>query len=507
MLRLSTLLLLLLAASSPASAEWLRGESPNFIVYSEGTEARLRQRILLLEDYDRLLRFMTSVNSPPASTKLTVYVVRGFRELQAANPRLTGDVAGFYMATPTGIAAFVDHRAEAGDNEVLFHEYAHHFMMQYAASAYPPWYVEGFAEYFMTARFEENTIDVGRSSDARGPWILNGQWLPIDLVLFRGPEGMNGELAARYYAQSWLIAHYFHSADDRRQLLGRYLAALAAGGESRASFEATIQMTPKALDDALHQYVRNRRIAITRLLRTTGATPPPIQISRLPSAADDLLLYRAALDIGTVPEDSPKDLNEIRAAAARHASDPFAQRVLAQAEISLGDPAAADALLDPLLAAAPGDAELLYLKGLRHLRASEDADDPEPEARLARRWFARAYAANPDHFQTLYHYHQSLAGSDESGSENTLNILLLARQLAPQVTNISLATATALLNRRRYEDAEAVLRPLSGDVHNPSVAAAAQQLIDVARSRGSPPSEDHPADAPPAEDPPAEEDG
>ena len=37
---------------------------------------------------------------------------------------------------------------------VLFHEYAHHFMLQYAPAAYPAWYVEGFAEVVSTASFE-----------------------------------------------------------------------------------------------------------------------------------------------------------------------------------------------------------------------------------------------------------------------------------------------------------------------------------------------------------------
>ena len=486
MLRFFVSFILLLALGARAEANWLRAESPNFIVYSEGSEAALRQRILLLEDFDRLLRFMTNVEAPPAPTKLTVYVVRGLRELRTVRPGLNETTAGFYAATPTGIAAFVDQRAEAGDNEVLFHEYAHHFMMQYAPGAYPAWYIEGFAEYFMTAKFDAANIDVGASSDSRGPWIMNGQWLPIDRVLFGRSEGLNPEGIARYYAQSWLMVHYFYSSDARRAQLMRYLGALAQGGDARSTMEPQLGLSPDALNTALRDYIRRGRITFTRLRRTSAQTPPPIQISRMPEAADDILLYRAALDVLPGDEKNEALLADIRRVANRLGNDPYARRVLAYAELSIGDAAAADGLLSPLIEASPNDPELLYLQGMRHLKASETAEDPEPQAQLARRAFARAFRANNAHFQTLYHYVRSMYGSDQFNTDNTLNILLRAHELAPQVHTVTFATASMLMNRQRYADAERILTPLSADVHNGSLAAAAKQLIERARSQSQP---------------------
>ena len=41
-------------STAPANAAWRRAESPNFILYGNLSESDLRQRILRLEDYDRL---------------------------------------------------------------------------------------------------------------------------------------------------------------------------------------------------------------------------------------------------------------------------------------------------------------------------------------------------------------------------------------------------------------------------------------------------------------------
>src|SRR4029079_9541467 len=109
---------------------------------------------------------------------------------------------------------------------------------------------------------------------------------------------------------------------------------------------------------------------------------------------DDLMVYDAALLVGVSDELGHDYLPRIRAAAARHEGDPFAERVLAHAELLYGDAAAADRLLDHLLAAAPSEAELLYLKGRRYLVASEQEDDGAADARTARTWFGRAHQAD-----------------------------------------------------------------------------------------------------------------
>jgi hypothetical protein len=493
---LARLFVLALFWSAPASAEWRRVESPNFIVYGEGSEGRLRERILLLEEFHRLLVSVTSVDSEAAPNKLAIYIVSGSDDLARVG-RVPGSAAGFYTATPYGIAAFVDAASGGNAQEVLFHEYVHHFMWQYAASAYPPWYVEGFAEYFMPTEFRPNEIHVGLGSASRAWSVLDGRWISMDRVLFGTQNGLSAEQRQRYYSQAWMIVHYFNSSPELKAKLSRYLAAVRRGTAPREAFERETGLTVATLTRALRGYFGDGRIPYRRYTRP-AVTPPTVTVTTLPRSANDLLLYEAALRLGAAQDGL---LERVRTAASRHGEDAFARRVLAHAEVMLGDRAVGERLLDALLQTAPNDVELLYLKGMRYLREAEQGDDWDTNARNAARWFGRAHRADANHYQTLYRYAQSLRGRADYDSENTANILALAYRLAPQVVEISMNTAAMLIARRDFELAEIILEPLAANPHSESLAQAAQQMLNQARAARTGQPVPAPAAEPPAEGP------
>ncbi len=476
-------LLLLILTAAPAAAEWRRAESPNFVVYGESSEARLRARILLLEEFHRLLVSVTSVNSAAAPNRFTVYIVSGNDDLRRIGD-VSSSVAGFYVASPYGIAAFVDAASEANAQETLFHEYVHHFMWQYAPSAYPPWYVEGFAEYFMTTQFRSNEVHVGLGSASRAWSVLDGQWIPMEQVLFGSRDRRSGMYWQRYYSQAWMIVHYFNSSAALKAKLRGFLAAIRRGDEPREAFERETGLTVTTLTQALRAYFGDGRIPYARFTRP-AMTPPAVTVAQLPRSANDLLLYEAALKIGSRSAARTGLIDRVRAAAARHGEDPYARRVLAHAEVMFGDSAAGAQQVERLLQASPNDAELLYLMGLRHLNDAEKGEDPEGNARQAARWFTRAHRANGNHYQTLYRYAQSLRGREGYDSDNMANILALAHELAPQVVEISMSTAAMLIGRRDYDLAERILEPIASNPHNEELAQSAQQLLVRAREARS----------------------
>ncbi|HEV2745810.1 MAG TPA: hypothetical protein VGW34_00750 [Allosphingosinicella sp.] len=473
----------LLAATPAAEAAWLKAESDNFIVYAEGKEARLRQHVTLLEDYDELLRALTGVASQASPRKLEVYLVRGIGQLRTVRP-LGSDVLGFYSATPDGIAAFADmggYNVVFGGDDVLLHEYAHHFMLQYFPAAYPPWYAEGFAEYMMTAEFKPNQIEFGRYNRSRASWLAyRDGWLSMDELLFSDPAELD---APYFYAQSWLTVHYLLRDPARSAALTKFLVATSRGEEPRKAFRRAFQMSPAELGQALQRYAV-RGLTYTRVTRESAASPPRITVTQLPASADDLLLLEAALERGVGKKLHKSVLNRVRRAAARYADDPLARRVRARAEALLGDGAVADRLLEPLLAASPGDAELLYIKGMRYLVAGRaDEATRRQHFRHARIWFARAHKADADHFPTLFRYAESFSSEPSFVSENTTNILLLAHSLAPQVGEISLQAGQMLLRRGKYGEAEALLAPLAASPHAGKFKKAAAALLAKARAR------------------------
>lgn len=71
----------------------MRAESPHFIVYSAGSEEQLREQVLLLEDFDSLLRLMTGRKGGGRAARLAVYVVSGRRHRAAGGGGVAGRLA------------------------------------------------------------------------------------------------------------------------------------------------------------------------------------------------------------------------------------------------------------------------------------------------------------------------------------------------------------------------------------------------------------------------------
>jgi hypothetical protein len=472
----------------PAEAAWRRAEGANFVVYSQAGEQRLREQVALLEDYNGFVKLLTGIKDPPPPNKLNVFIVRGHAPLKAALPGIPDMVAGFYTASGNGIAAFIDDTAQGNDrgNEILFHEIAHHLMLQYRPTAYPPWYVEGFAEYMMTAQFEKARVDVGQPSPGRAYTLASMKWLPIDAVLF-GAVPRERDAGALYYAEAWLLVHYLMRDPARKEKLIEYLRATGTGEEPRAAFKRVFAMEPKQLQDELDRYA-HRSMTYSQFTRRAVPEPASVTISVLPPSADDLLLAKATMEIGLKEEaDRAALVARVRQAAAKYPDDAFARRVLAEAEALYGDGAAADRLLDALLASSPNDGELLYLKGMRLLVAARanESDDVlrSKQKKDASAWFARAHKAAPEHFQSLARYVESLSGTSAYNSDNSLNVLLLAHELAPQVTDLTMNAAVMLIRRGRYDEALGLLAPLASDAHNQGLAAAARALMSEARDK------------------------
>ncbi|HYJ51599.1 MAG TPA: hypothetical protein VEW04_00340, partial [Allosphingosinicella sp.] len=271
----------------------------------------------------------------------------------------------------------------------------------------------------------------------------------------------------------------------RQEALRRYLIA-ARADDPRAALQTATGMDLAAFTAELRRHIRGNQITYRQMNRPEGWTLPAVAVTTLPASANALMNFEAAMRIGIDEGKGPEYLQQIRTAAARFAGDPFAQRILAHAELLYGDPAVADRLLDGLLQASPADAELMYFKGMRYLTTAE-REEATDEARaadlvLARQWFTRAHRADDNNYQTLFRFAQSLRRDREYVSENTANVMMLAHQLAPQVSTITMNAAALLMNRREYADAIALVRPLSADPHNASLAHAARQLIEHAEA-------------------------
>lgn len=451
-----------LATPGAAADQWHLAETEHFRIYGDLNPDRLREQALLLERFDLLLRRVTGIPEEKYAPKLDVYLVGDEKTLHEAHvmPQMA---SGIYRAVNSGIAAFAvrDSGGEARE-DVLLHEYAHHFMMQHFPYPYPGWYVEGFAEYVMTANIEDNVVELGLVNDARASWLGYGGWMSFDELLFGDPGEFSGNDVARYYAQSWLLVHYLLRDAERSQMLGNYLAALAAGEDPRAAYETHFDRSISRLTSDLHSYIR-RGMRYSRIDFGDGLpTSSDVTVARLPGSVDDLMLPYAALRTGASEREAL--LVQIREGLSKWQGDPYAAVVEAGVEAQFGDAARGRNLVMHLIKTSPDDPELYYLLGRAHSRLAHiEGYDTDEHHALARRSYAKAYQLRPDHYQTMLYYvldGESLAG------QQVRDILAEIRALAPQISYTSYLLAWALANDGEFERAEAVLAPVVHNVHN-----------------------------------------
>lgn len=469
--------LVMLAFAAPAQAAWLRVETDKFVVYGQGGERSLRDFATRLDTYDQVLRrFHPKTLDRKPATKVNVVLLNGTDELRRVRPNMRRHTQGVYIAMNEGVYAFVNKQQGLGSDDVLFHEYAHHFMLENFPAAYPAWFVEGFAEYFMTMDIKPKEIRVGGFNDARVYSIFAQQWVPIEELLSKTTAETRPERTNAYYAQAWLLTHYMRSDPKRAEQLNTAIQAIANGQEPLTAFQAATGMTSAELTTALKKY---RRLQIIQL---TGKMPDPpaMTVTTLPRSADDLLLDQMRLILAPTGQVDAEFLEGVRRKAARHPGDAFAERVLARAEFVMGNVAAGEAIMDRRLKSNPNDVEDLLLAGTGQVMAGLR----EPAARTqrfkaARPLLGKAYGLEKNDFRILYAYAFSRSIEPGYPTDNDLAVWLEARHLAPAVQEISLRTGLALLEKGRRDEAARALAPVINNPHGGRAAAQARALLNA----------------------------
>jgi len=500
--------------STACAHQWLRAESAHVVIYSDVGEADIRDVASRLEGFEAFLHWATHQDShregePPR--RLDFFLAATLREFQRTWPG--GEYVDGYLVGPLDRFAMALRSREfqsvwSMTEEIpflyrLLHSYAQHF--RFCARPLPTWLAEGWAEYYGEMVIEAERP--GRPEHLQWRWALQGRyrvlhrrsWLPIPKLLGRtGPT--DGSDPGIVYAQSWLLFRYLRSDLERRNQLEGYMRAVCSGADPAAAMEVATGLAPERLQAAMGDYFSHD---LSNAMAWPGFNEigkhdqealeiyvahrvPPIRAAKLtvlPESADDFLLEVQRIKVGVAKPDQPAFLETIRRRAARWRGDRLADLALARAEVSFGDRAAGAALLDRALASNPNDIEALELRALGLMLAGDD--EPARRASLyaeARGFLARAYKLEPNRYQTLFLYAMSQSVDPDYPTENTLNVLLRAHELAPEVGRITLMAADALIRAHHVADAAELLVPLAQDPRGGEASSRARAVLDKLRS-------------------------
>jgi hypothetical protein len=500
-----TLFLSLACATAPAHAEWRRAISTHFIVYSEGSPAEVREAAARLERFDGLLRRLSPVPPRESPIKLTVFMPRTTDAVASLAGAGVG-IAGFYRGVVAG-PFMVAPRQGASRNfdadTILFHEYTHHFMLQNFSTAYPAWFVEGYAELLSTTRFErDGGITIGSFADHRARELALPV-PPLRALMLRSPRELRGADRVSFYANSWFLTHYLVLADARRGQLGRYIGLVGSGRTAEQAAEEAFGGIEALQRDFLRYRGASRIPTVTIRFDQAPATGP-ITVEALSPGEESLLWHQARYRQGMERDDIAGFARRVRARAAQTPSDPGALQLLADVESWARNHDEASRAVDALLALRPEAPRALMRKGQIEIELLDRDNITEPARwTAARDWLRRANRADPDDPLILLLYYRSFERQGGRPPANAVAGLARAFELVPQDFSVRGRYAGALIRARRYSEAVTVLAPIAYSAHAGAAGERAARTIDAIRglADGAQGPVDQAPAGPPDEDP------
>lgn len=468
----------MMALPGTAHAAWWQAKSRHFTVYSEGNDEKLRGFAERLEKFDYLLRRLHNVTDPQQGSPVLVYLLSSDRKVQklAGNP----NIGGFYTTSDRSAYAVLARGEKAGKfdmgaEEILFHEYAHHFMLHHFPAAYPAWYVEGFAEFFSVVNFPKNgSIEYGRIPLARLPTLRLESPYPIKNLFARDTGGLSLRDGDRYYGTAWLLTHFYqYNKTERRKEIARYLNDLAQG-VSDMKPDSYFEDGLDGLDKDVRAYIKRSTLSYN-VLTPVEMKIGEIVVSPVDAAQGALVEDELRLIHHPKADELPAIVTAIRVTASKFPDSAYAAALLAEAEWAAEQKDAALGDADRAIAI---DATLSRAHAVRAQVLLERAHDSDK----AENWKAaltaivranRADTEDPVPLALFYRYHAMRGGKmPDLGYDG----LYKAFTLLPQSSNYRFNFVHAMAARGDYATASLLLDPIAYSPHGSEMREAAIRL-------------------------------
>jgi hypothetical protein len=474
---------LLMLTPTIARAEWNKATSNHFIIYGEMNNERLRNFTERIEKFDGLMRILTGQGKETSPNKLVLFLVRDVAAVQRLVGKARGNIAGFYSPSIAGSIAVVPKtgggsEADLSSDIVLFHEYAHHFMLQYFAAGYPAWYVEGFAEYYSTTEFrKDGSIAVGMPANHRAYSLLTLPAYPLTKMFAADAVKMSEAETASFYGQSWLLTHYLRFEPSRKGQLTTYLKAFATGVPAEKAASDAFGDTAKLQVD-LKRYLQAKKMSYQQL-RGLPIPVPTIEIAPVNATESALMpLYIRYMNGANGQAEVDSFVVDARITAAKHPGEARALELLAEGELDAEMFDAASKANDALLAQRPTDARALLRRARIAAAIMRDTDKYPGGWKAIRSLIVKANRAAPNDPFPLSEYYNAFQGEGMKPPTIAADGLNRALELAPQAPSLRFAYANYLIRSDKRTEARAVLAPLLNHPHSPSIRDTARAMLE-----------------------------
>lgn len=458
--------------ATTAQADWSEASSDHFVIYSDQSEKSLRPFAERLELFHATLAHALRKEParPSPSNRVTIFVVSNETEIRKLVKANNSYLAGIYKPRAGATVALVPQLRQAraqwelSPENVLYHEYAHHFMAGITARAYPRWFVEGFAEFFAGVRFQSGEVHVGMPAKHRVAELEFATHMPIrDLLSFGGGKRDSKARYDAFYGDSWALFHYLQFAPERAGQLGKYQALLGQGEPALDAAQEAFGDLDQLDKEVLLYWKRGymNHVVIDRKTLTTG----PINVRELPSGAAEMMPISIRWKLGLTEEEALALLPEAKQIAVRYPDDAGVLAVLAAIELDAGNADAAIEAADRALAIDPDNLAAHLHKGFAIFRKVETGALPKESWGWVRNQFAKANAIENDHPIPLIQFYKSYLVQGAKPTKNAVDGLAWAMHLAPFDPSIRWMVSQELISDDRLAEAAVVLAPLAYSPH------------------------------------------
>lgn len=478
-----------LALTAPVQAAWHEARSKHFIIYADTEPEELRAYATKLERFDQAVRIARKMQDPPLTDagRLTIYALKDLNALDRIT-RSGGRVYGLYLPRASGLHAYVamteaKSKGDFSADIVFFHEYAHHLMFQGAPVAYPPWLVEGFAEFLSTADVnDDGTVTIGSAANHRasGVFALDHD-LTLSAMVGNSRRSLGRWQRELVYARGWLLTHYLTFEPSRKGQLERYVAAIQAGTDAsdaaKAAFGDLLKLTRE-----LDRYAARKTLTGT-VVHTDPARVGDIAIRPLREGDAAMMSVRLETHFLTTRATAARIAGRARKVASSHPAEPLVQAIAAEAANNARQYRQAIELADRALAVDPRAGHALIQKS----RALIALGKEQPQAidwNDVRGLIAQANRLDTEDPEPLLLYYQSYFEAGAPPPPSAIEGLLYAIVLAPQDDNLRMTAVRQLLADRRLAEARKLFMPIALDPHgsDDDMAEKVLQAIDASDS-------------------------
>lgn len=269
---LLTVIVLLALAPTTVRAEepWIEVQSPHFSVLTDGGERTGR-------DLGRQFEQMRGVFAQLFSRQVRQAVPLQIIALK--NPKQFSEYAPLYQGKPVKTVGFYlrsqdrDYIVLEVDSpnrwETVFHEYAH-VLLAANLPDLPPWFTEGFAEFYSTIAIDSKHATIGQAPESAVGVLRRESLMPVATLFAVDHDSPvyndDSDPRSMFYAESWLVVHYLWDHNQMAQAQ-RYFELLRQHVRIDEAVKQAFDVTPEQFDRLLQKYSRSTLEALRVPLR------------------------------------------------------------------------------------------------------------------------------------------------------------------------------------------------------------------------------------------------